>query len=259
MAEDNTSRVEAEIEAMSAILGDNFTRRGQASFDAVVDATRSIVLSFLLPEGYPSSAPPTVSTADRTLSQGLQAEIIRCWAGEECAFELFQWAAEQAAASGYAGSIGDAADTTNVELHEHDRVVLLQLDHVRDRGRYEKALLKITASSGVACEVIHSNRGDKIDSKDPFILVRGPHDAVGSFLRQLRSEKVDVDSKGKACLERKASCLVDTTTDKPGALEPGHFGACMENGEGLRGAWLRVCDAMGIEFATLPVCSDHEP
>ena len=59
-----------------------------------------------------------------------------------------------------------------------------------------------------------------------FVALSGPNDGIKSFLQRLRTELVDVDSKGVRCRERKATTLCHRkhSTVKPGerAVESFH-------------------------------------
>lgn len=87
---------------------------------------------------------------------------------------------------------------------------LLHVDHMNDTKGYRKWLRK--TAKEVDCFLLVKQSYPNYDfSKKPIIVVAivGDADQVGQFLKRWRTSRVDVDSKGKACLERMMTVLIE--------------------------------------------------
>lgn len=96
------------------------------------------------------------------------------------------------------------------------RQVLLQLDHMRDRRRYEGWLQSAAIGEGVAALLLTQTTaaaaaggGGGGGDRTILLVVCGASAGVGRFLRRLRSEHVDVDSRRRPCKERMSRVLAD--------------------------------------------------
>ena len=155
--------------------------------------------------------------------------------GAECLAELAQEARELAEAdadatrraAAAAASDRDARDAPNALHH-----AVVRIDHMNDSSGYVKKLRKWAAALGLAVRLFYAEEGrgadatatapatapaDEDDSDDVppsggrvegvFVVLAGEDDAIGGFLARLRTEMVDVDSRGAKCRERKSEVL----------------------------------------------------
>ena len=85
---------------------------------------------------------------------------------------------------------------------------LVHVDHMNDRKFYEKWLRKESEAAGCTLFVKHCISAQ---SSRPLIYVGmvGEKDGVKRILKHWRTNRVDVDSKGKPCLERMMSVLME--------------------------------------------------
>nr|XP_054762199.1 RWD domain-containing protein 3-like [Lytechinus pictus] len=84
---------------------------------------------------------------------------------------------------------------------------LLRLDHMRAKGRYIKTLTSWCEELGIMGRIIFVERLI-------LILLEGHQARVKEFILRLKTQKVDVDSSGKACKEKMMSVLSEKPTDK---------------------------------------------
>ena len=98
---------------------------------------------------------------------------------------------------------------------------LVHVDHMNDTKGYRKWLQKTAMETG--CQLFLKQAYPNDDySKRPRILVGIMGDSstdVSSFLKRWRTSRVDVDSRGKACLERMMAVLVEGTLPRAVSLE----------------------------------------
>ncbi|KAL3903536.1 MAG: hypothetical protein SGARI_005333 [Bacillariaceae sp.] len=87
---------------------------------------------------------------------------------------------------------------------------LILVDHMNDGKGYRKWLRKCGREVGAFLLIKQFYPGDDYSNR-PRILVGifGAKDDVGTFLKRWRTTRVDVDSKGKACLERQMKVLAE--------------------------------------------------
>ncbi|KAJ1454014.1 hypothetical protein M885DRAFT_253132 [Pelagophyceae sp. CCMP2097] len=122
--------------------------------------------------------------------------------GRECGLELIQDAQAALFSDGPAPP-GDATSTPQMQRTE------VRIDHMNDRAAYAK-LLKAWAAPDLGAKLSYRaapkpNRPRRVE--DAMLTLDGPQDAISSFLRRLRTELVDVDSKGKKCKEKCSTVL----------------------------------------------------
>ena len=89
---------------------------------------------------------------------------------------------------------------------------LVHVDHMNAPKAYRKWLRKTAQDLGLNFLVIQYKKGNLTVVARPLICVGVVADdrvAVGAFLKRWRTTKVDVDSHGKPCLERKMDILVE--------------------------------------------------
>jgi acylphosphatase len=96
---------------------------------------------------------------------------------------------------------------------------LIYVDHMNDTKGYRKWLRK--TAKEVDCFLLMKQSYPNHDfSRRPVIVVgiAGESDAVHQFMKRWRTSRVDVDSKGKPCLERTMTVLVEGQLDPSSML-----------------------------------------
>lgn len=84
---------------------------------------------------------------------------------------------------------------------------LVHVDHMNDGKSYRKLLRKICFECGVSIFIRISERKDGTRRSKPLIIVGLVGGDVANVLKQWRARKVDVDSKGRSCVERQITVL----------------------------------------------------
>ena len=196
-------RCSDELDALAAIYGDDvaLTARG---FTAHLGA---ITLTVVLPDGYPESAAPiaTIEAAGRT--RGVLRDAERRLAahvspGEESALALLQEVEACVAAASAA-----ATPVAAVTIDDSETYAVVGIDHMNAFASYAATLERLSAANALrgALWATPAPRPNAPQRREGAVLVLQGRDAgVSEFLKALRSESVDVDSKGKRCKERRA-------------------------------------------------------
>lgn len=168
-------------------------------------------LAFVLPPGYPRTA-PSVVVGCAALQRGVRDEVAQQLAataaertdelaeegGEECLYELVQQAVDlvtplAAAAVAEPGGGGAAAGAGEEEEEEEQCVV--RIDHMNSSRQYLAKLRKWADQLGLGAHVWHRGQvGGRVEGV--VVVLAGAADGVGGWLSRLRSEYVDTDSKG---------------------------------------------------------------
>ncbi|PAA70149.1 hypothetical protein BOX15_Mlig024274g1, partial [Macrostomum lignano] len=102
------------------------------------------------------------------------------------------------------------------------RCVLVHLEHMRSRKIYLSHLRSWTDSlgAGFSCRVLLHDCRSSIAA---HLLLAGPAARVAEFLRRLRTERVDIDSRGRPCRERLMSVLLDESAGRRDASDASGF------------------------------------
>jgi hypothetical protein len=127
-------------------------------------------------------------------------------------------------------------------------ISVVWIDHMRRRLRYEKALARLAAAHQVALVAVHApesqqaarmaSGGGGVESRGIYLFIRGDVEVqVSAFLQSFRSTKVDVDSAGRPCFERKSTILVSGRALGLGSVPRGSYEAITDlPGPGLAAA-----------------------
>jgi hypothetical protein len=116
---------------------------------------------------------------------------------------------------------GKAGDDDHDQEHDYDydaqlRVygALVHVDHMRDAKSYRKWLRKTCSDADVSL-LIKQCYPNLDFTKRPKIIVGllGDRESISSVLKRWRTTRVDVDSKGQACLERMMSVILEGNLD----------------------------------------------
>jgi hypothetical protein len=143
-------------------------------------------------------------------------------------FETFQETDDMSVFAEHCRSVGlEALFRTSMKLYvnsseqENDLVAgesssrclvgaLIHIDHMNDGKNYRKWLRKTADELNCLILIQFCYPNDDF-SKRPLIIVGvvGDNDHVSSFMKRWRTRKVDLDSRGRPCLERQMTVLVE--------------------------------------------------
>ena len=159
--------------------------------------------------------PTDVAHVTEALTSILRDECAVQAKGSECLFLLLQLASSEARRLFIEAAAHDAINTESTaksatikateETINDDNlgVTVLLLDHMRAKKAYcatlESWANRLGLAGGILTLAYH---------KHVYIVLRGSSKAVTTFCKRLRTEKVDVDSKGRPCRERQSQVLV---------------------------------------------------
>nr|XP_054761213.1 RWD domain-containing protein 3-like [Lytechinus pictus] len=170
----------------------------------------AIAITFSQGPCYPKSLPAISLTSDlltRKASDKMKTSLIEYanehLCGEPMAMEIVEWIRlhfkEYANYENQQEMIPESQGTCVTSL--------LRLDHMRAKGRYIKTLTSWCEELGIMGRIIFVERLI-------LILLEGHQARVKEFILRLKTQKVDVDSSGKACKEKMMSVLSEKPTDK---------------------------------------------
>jgi hypothetical protein len=104
---------------------------------------------------------------------------------------------------------------------EEDQELVLRIDHMNAADAYMTKLRKWAAASGVRVSLYYSADGAK-RVRGVLLLAVAPAATISAFLQRLRTEHVDVDSRGRSCRERQSTVLCRRPAPQSGdAIGPG--------------------------------------
>ena len=110
---------------------------------------------------------------------------------------------------------------------------VIRIDHANDLKRYLRNL-EAMASAVTGTRVLYCPGGAKRPrgAHPIFVCLSGTTDAIRSFLRQLRTEMIDVDSAGRPCAERQSEVLSNRGPNdvKEGEAPVPHFVGFLSTG-----------------------------
>ena len=217
-----------------------------APIDASSGSPGSLQFDFQLPEGYPETQAPhaTVSCTELQREQVrlLQAAVAKflgeewsgcCGTGEECLFDIIvnvQEAARTIAAASAVpsppepGAAGDAALTAEASL--------LRIDHMNDFQGYTASLSRWAKDLSIQAVLMLQNKAGQKRASDIAVYLQGHGEALKAFLKRLRTEYVDVNSRGQKCKERQFQVLCSREVPPPGSPS---------DTSGLTSAGLEIC------------------
>lgn len=86
-------------------------------------------------------------------------------------------------------------------------VSCIHIDHMNKPKKYLKLLKEWAEQLVVQSYVFMRNLDIETYCKDIYLIVTGTEPSISNFIKNLRTISVDVDKKGRACLERKSTIL----------------------------------------------------
>lgn len=87
------------------------------------------------------------------------------------------------------------------EKEPGNHVLIARLDHIRNKDKYLKLLQTWARELGVHGKILN------VGKHHIYPVLLGPERTIAEFLRRWRTEKVDVDSRGRPCKERMIEVL----------------------------------------------------
>ena len=107
-------------------------------------------------------------------------------------------------------SCGTSQNVDNCSLEDNIEVVVIRIEHMNDSSKYVKTLSKWSESFSLTAHVIWRSSSDSKKRKRKegiYVILRGEKENTKRFLTLLRTEKVDVDSRGVKCKEKKSTVV----------------------------------------------------
>lgn len=233
---DCLERQRTEADALKHIFGDECVRsafglraegdRGAATISVTTNVERgtgeaiTLRLDFRLPPDYPEQSEPDVSVSCAELPRdqlgrlqsaatAFAANQFASGEGQECIYETVLHVQDAAAAlaGGQPGSRKQAADVAAVAASapppEHKAVV--HIDHMNDPSSYTALLQRWAGQLSLRGEMFLRRNGSR--ATGVVLVLGGAEDSIQGFCKRLRTEYVDVNSKGEKCKERKSNTL----------------------------------------------------
>ena len=117
-------------------------------------------------------------------------------------------------------------------------VTIIEIDHMRNQAKYVKCLGQFARQIGLKLLVLHLN----YKSKHWVILVHDNLEQSKQFLKNLKTQLIDVDSKGKPCKERLSSVIATEKFDTVIHLEK----FSLEESVGSKNDLLEILNKLGI-------------
>jgi len=90
-------------------------------------------------------------------------------------------------------------------------LTLIELDHMRDRVKYCRHLEEWTQDLQIGLWVIHKSY---LKRKTHWLMLVGQEEQLQVFKKRLRTQTVDVDSKGRPCKEKMSTDLMIRSLSK---------------------------------------------
>jgi len=195
--------------------------------------TTMCLLSFVLPSRYPMEPPrlelkckaatrKSLSKANTQLRK-LASQLCTGAEGQESAMELIDVVKSQLVLEGNSNKLkanGNGAkekESQNMKRMKNDVVErkiaegelssarLLRIDHMNDSKGYMKLLRKWTDQLGLRGELYFRNGARRVE--DVFVLLVGDVAKLKDFCLRLRTQCVDVNSRGMKCKEKQSRVL----------------------------------------------------
>ena len=196
-----------EFELLSSMLlkpGESCEIIGEKPCPILKVIQNEFSLTFEL-DNYPGTVPKMAlnsSLLDRKtcdeLLQTLNQEASTCL-GEPMLFQLSQLANDKIIES---LKIVEEQRCEGIELRE-SRVTLIEIDHMRNQTKYVKHLQAWTSQLSISVLILHV----EFLAKHWILVNYTEENELKQFMKNLKTQNVDVDSKGKPCKERLSTIL----------------------------------------------------
>lgn len=211
-ADSNAARLAAELEALASIYGDDvICTSTEACLRLRTRSGGLVELILTFPPGYPADCAPALALRPGrdapprhvmdAIAERLRASVAREFCGTELGMQLFQLAAEEMDAL-----VEEAGVPPPPPPPSGGDVTILTIDHMRKPFLYIKTLSELAARHRVLCKLLLPCAPAADALVKHVTLVVAGEDAA-PFLTAARTEKVDVDSRGRRCVERLSRVL----------------------------------------------------
>ena len=196
-----------EFELLSSMLlkpGESCEIIGEKPCPILKVIQNEFSLTFEL-DNYPGTVPKMAlncslldrKTCDEIL-QTLNQEASTCL-GEPMLFQLSQMATDKIAEN---LKIVEEETSDGNELQE-SKVTLIEIDHMRNQTKYVKHLQAWTSQLSISILILHV----EFLAKHWILVNYTEENELKQFMKNLKTQNVDVDSKGKPCKERLSTIL----------------------------------------------------
>jgi len=197
-----------EFELLSSMLlkpGESCEIIGEKPCPILKVVQNQFSLTFEL-ENYPETKPKMAlncslldrKTCDEIL-QFLSQEASTCL-GEPMLFQLSQLATDKIVE--HLKIVEEQRSSVGIELRKSN-VTLIEIDHMRNQTKYVKYLQAWASQLSISLLILHL----EFLSKHWILLNYTEDNELKQFMKNLKTQNVDVDSKGKPCKERLSTIL----------------------------------------------------
>ena len=98
--------------------------------------------------------------------------------------------------------------TSEVAVEAATALLVLWIDHMNDLSGYSKKIKSFATQEGLT-GVLHYRMKER--AEDICLILQGSDDGITSFMAKMRTQYMDVNSKGLKCKERKMAVLFQGT------------------------------------------------
>ncbi|ELU06896.1 hypothetical protein CAPTEDRAFT_147020, partial [Capitella teleta] len=170
-----------------------------------------VAVTFNLPPEYPMKIPqisissPHMKREETQIIVSQLSDVSQNLIGENMMMDLIMWIQEKF--SDFV--MKNRCDPVSTQLcdKQDSATVLLHLDHMRSRGKYQKFISKWTAELCICGCLLFLQRFI-------FIILQGCPKNIKEFIHRQRTVSVDVDSRGKSCKERMLAIIAEIDSPK---------------------------------------------
>ena len=222
---------EAEVTAMGLDEADDTSsrpRRIQIRLPVMeehdVGEGSTLEVSLLLPVDYPEKKPCSASVSCADLSREGVSSLQRAVdtfiedtfnEDEECLFQVLTQARESARdlleSYQLRSRAAEKATSSSTCLPSHG--ALIQIDHMNDSAGYTGLLSSWAGSLSLQGDLLLRVSPGSKRATDIALVLQGSEDNIKMFLKRLRTEYVDVNSRGQKCKERQSDVLCSFDPD----------------------------------------------
>ena len=215
---------EAEVTAVGLDETDTSSRPGRIQIRLPVmeghDADESSMLevSLLVPVDYPEKRPCSASVSCAGLSREGVSSLQRAVdtfieetfnEDEECLFQVVMQARESARdlLESYQLRNRETEKGTSSSTCLPSHGILIRIDHMNDSAGYTGLLSSWAGSLALGGDLLLRVSPGSKRATDIALVLQGSEENIKTFLKRLRTEYVDVNSRGQKCKERQFDVL----------------------------------------------------
>ena len=204
-----------EFELLSSMLlkpGESCQIIGEKPCPIIKVIYNEFDLTFQLLQNYPETK-PTIAMNSNVLDRKVCDEILETLSHEAstCLGDPMLFQLSQSAYEKVIERVEVLKDKENGEVEIEDLIVtLVEIDHMRNQVKYVKHLQTWTTQLDIKLFVVHLEFLSK-----HWLLIQSTEDQLKQFMKNLKTQNVDVDSKGKPCKERLSTILYTKSVKTP--------------------------------------------